>query len=422
MRRPTDPAAREPGATALTLDQIFEATARRHPTRIAVQDGWNQLTYAQTDRQATRLASALVRGGVQLGDPLIVHCENHRHALVAQLAVLKAGGVCVSAPRTPYRGGLPAAARKSASRAVLCSRSTYDEEVRGIPSLALDDPVTWRKIASAPPEPTLPRSAPEGAAYLLLSGDPTATDHGRLIDHRSWIRSAADRSRRIGVAPQTVAIAEPPMSPAALAAMWWAFSRGATLHTAPWQDDERWPLTGGPDSAAVLTPDAYARHLAETPGVLPSRRSAVDPAAVVLIGGPSSRHIVARHFRTRPGTRLWAEFAPVDGSMPWTAQELFACDANRPYALGVGGPVPPMLLRLLGPAGETLPRERSGELVAIGPSGLLEDVHRSGWYGCWTPENTLDLTGRRRPYADGAGVRGPIRHDSPVHPTEREAI
>jgi hypothetical protein len=148
----------------------------------------------------------------------------------------------------------------------------------------------------------------------------------------------------------------------------------------------------------------------------------VDPAAVVLIGGPSSRDIVARHFHTRPGTRLWAEFAPAEGSVPWTAQELFASDADRPYALGVGGPVPPVLLRVLGPAGESLPRERSGELVAIGPSGLPEDVHRSGWYGYWTSENTLDLTGRRRPYDHVAGVSGTSRPDSPAHFAEMEAI
>ncbi|MDJ0463797.1 AMP-binding protein [Streptomyces sp. H27-C3] len=397
LRRPTQLSARQPEATGLTLDQVFATIAQHHPTRIAVQDGWSQLTYGQTDRQATQLAAALVQGGVQLGDPLFVHCENHRHALVAQLAVLKAGGVCVPTPRAPYEGGLPAAARQISARAVLCSRSTYDKDVGSIPSLALDDPATWRRIASAAPEPTLPRSAPEAAAYLLLGGDTSPTAHGRLIDHRSWLRSAADRSRRIGSEPQTVTIDEPPMSPAALAAMWWAFSRAGTLHTAPWQSDGQWPLTGGPDSAAVLTPADYAHHLATEPTDLPPQGSAVNPAAVVLIGGPCSRDIIARHFRARPGTRLWAEFAPADGSVPWTAQELLAGDANRPSTLDVGGPVPPVLLRVLGPAGETLPRHRHGELVAIGPSRLSEDVHRSGWYGHWTPENTLDLTGRQRP-------------------------
>ncbi|MDX3062209.1 MULTISPECIES: AMP-binding protein [Streptomyces] len=422
--RPAELAGAHPAGGAPTLDQVFSATARRYPTRIAVQDGWNQLTYARTDRQAGRLASALVRGGVQLGDPLIVHCGNHRHALVAQLAVLKAGGVCVPAPRTACRGGLPAAARQTMARAVLCSRSTYDEDVRGIPSLALDDPVTWRKIASAPAEPTLPRSTPEGAAYLLPGRGTDVTGDGRLVDHRSWLRSAADRSRRTGGAPPTVTIDEPPLSPVALAATWWACSTGGTLRTAPWQEDGTWPLTGGRESAAVLTPARYARGLATAApvrGTPPPRGSAAGPGTVVLIGGPSSRDLVARHFRARPGTRLWAEFAPGGGAVPWTAQELHPHDAYRPYALGVGSPVPPVLLRVVGPGGAPLPHGRSGELVAIGPSGLPEDVHHSGWYGHWTPENTLDVT-RRRPYADGAGPDVPIRLDEPADYAEMEVM
>ncbi|MFB8121140.1 AMP-binding protein [Streptomyces sp. NPDC056465] len=416
----TDRSAETAGAhsagCASTLDQVFSATARRYPTRVAVQDGWNQLTYARTDRQATRLASALVRGGVQLGDPLIVHCGNHRHALVAQLAVLKAGGVCVPAPHTARRGALPAAARQTMARAVLCSRSTYDEDVRGIPSLALDDPATWRKIASAPAEPTLPRSAPEGAAYLLPGRGTGPTGPGRLVDHRSWLAAAADRTRRTGGAPLSVTIDEPPLSPVALAATWWACSTAGTLRTAPWQEDAAWPLTGGRRSAALLTPARYARGLAAASpaGSTPlPRGSAPGPGTVVLIGGPSSRDLVARHFRARPGTRLWAEFAPDEGAVPWTAQELFPRDADRPYALGVGSPVPPVLLRVVGPGGAPLPHGRSGELVAVGPSGLPEDVHRSGWYGLWTPENTLDVT-RRRPYTDGTGPDVPIRLDEPA--------
>ncbi|WP_412080382.1 AMP-binding protein [Streptomyces sp. SCL15-6] len=74
-REPTLPSRDGPPA-ALALDQIFAHTAGNHPNRVAIQDGWHRLTYAQADRQAVRLASALVRGGVQLGDPLVVRCEN----------------------------------------------------------------------------------------------------------------------------------------------------------------------------------------------------------------------------------------------------------------------------------------------------------------------------------------------------------
>ncbi|MFI2435495.1 AMP-binding protein [Streptomyces sp. NPDC018693] len=395
--RPLPPAGGQP--PALTLDQVFAHTAHRHPRRVAIQDGWHRLTYAQAERQALRLASALVLGGVQLGDPLVVHCDNHRQALVAQLGVLKAGGVCVPALRGP--GGVAAAARHTGARAVLCSRATYDRGVTGIPSMALDDRHTWRKIAAAPLEPALPRSCPESGAHLLFHTRGAA----RLIDHRSWLRSAADRSHRAGMPAGTVTVDQAPMSRTALAAMWWAFSSGATLHTAPWNPDPVWPLVGAGDSVAVLAPDEYARHLDALP---PHRGRAATgtgaPGTVVLIGSPCSRALVNRHFAIRPGTRLWSEFAPTDGAVPWTAHELFADDGVRPHEPGAGSPVPPVRLRVVGARGESLPQGAVGAIVAIGPPWFPEDVQHSGWYGCWTSDHTLDITGR------------PPREPGPEHP------
>jgi non-ribosomal peptide synthetase component F len=404
-REPTLPSRDGPPA-ALALDQIFAHTARNHPNRVAIQDGWHRLTYAQADRQAVRLASALVRGGVQLGDPLVVRCENHRQGLVAQLAVLKAGGVCVPAPHGP--GGTAAAVRATGARAVLCSRSTYDPAVNGAPSLALDDPATWRKIASVPVEAALSRSSAEGGAHLLLDRD----GRERLIDHRSWLRSAADRSRRAGVPGGTVTIDQEPASPAALAAMWWAYSCGAMLHTAPWDQDPGWPLTGAHDSVTVLTPEEYADRLdAGPPPERPTVRTAGGPGAVVLIGGPCTRRLVSRHFAARPGTRLWSEFAPTDGAVPWSAQELFARDGGRPHEPGAGSSVPPLRLRVAGAGGESLPQGAVGSIVATGPPWWPEDVQYSGWRGCWTPDHTLDLTGR--------AARGPGRDDRPAAPAAR---
>ncbi|UED88044.1 AMP-binding protein [Streptomyces profundus] len=385
----------------LTLDQVFSRTARDHPGRVAIQEGWHQLTYDRTELQAVRLASALVLGGVQLGDALIVHCANHRQALVAQLAVFKAGAVCVPPPDRP--GGLATLARATGARAVLCSRATYDGTFRDIPSLALDDPATWRKIAAVPEEPALPRSSPEGVAHLLPDRDGGA----RLVDHRSWLRSAAGRGDRVGTPTGTVATSAGPLSRLGLAAMGWAVSSGATLHTASWNpDDEQWPLTASGDCVAVLTPEKYAALLERGPR--PTRRGngrggagGSGPRAVVLVGEPCSRELAARHFAVRPRSRLWAEFAPTDGALPWTAHEITARDARSSYEPGAGSPVPPVQLHIAGPGGETLPRGARGEIVAMSPPWFPEDVQHSGWHGCWTPDHTLDITARPpRPRAD----------------------
>ncbi|NUR29659.1 MAG: AMP-binding protein, partial [Catenulispora sp.] len=80
-------------AGQLTLDAMFARVAARRPDHTAVRVGTGRLTYRGAEQHARQLASLLVLGGVQLGDPVIVACADHRRALVAQLAVLKAGGV-----------------------------------------------------------------------------------------------------------------------------------------------------------------------------------------------------------------------------------------------------------------------------------------------------------------------------------------
>ncbi|MHC5908686.1 hypothetical protein ACVNF4_33135, partial [Streptomyces sp. S6] len=131
-----------------------------------------------------------------------------------------------------------------------------------------------------------------------------------------------------------------------------------------------------------------------------------DPGTVVLIGEPGTRELVVRHFAARPATRLWSEFAPTDGLMPWTAHELLARDGGRPHEPDAGSPVPPVRLRVTGPGGETLPPGQAGVIVASGPSWWPEDVEYSGWRGRWTPDHTLDITGRPARSAVPAGRFG----------------
>ncbi|WP_326595154.1 AMP-binding protein [Streptomyces sp. NBC_01803] len=419
-------------AESLTLDQIFARSARRFASRIAVQEGRHRLTYAQAERHATQLASALVRGGAQLGDALIVHCESHRQALVAQLAVLKAGGVCVPVSRSPGGPEVLRLAEWSGARAILCSRSTY---VHGggpgtrVASLVLDDPATWRKIAGVAAEPALPRSGPEEAAHLVFH-----RASGRLVDHRTWGSSLAARVRRVGRAARTVIIDEPPMAPLALAAMWWAFAGGGTLRTRSPAVDLSWPVVGGVSDAVVLSPERYARTLAaagggRTPG--PGR----EPGTIVLFGGgPCASGLVARHFAVRPGTALWAEFAPRGGPVPWTAQRLLPRDPARAGHQEVGRPVSPVRVRVIGLDGQALPPGRIGEVVAAGPAWPFEDSWRtgrsaravpgpegasllsSGWYGRWSSDQTLEVVGRRLPES---GPTNRLRPPTPSTAPER---
>ncbi|MFJ8133189.1 AMP-binding protein [Streptomyces hydrogenans] len=363
--RPARAAAGPPPPSQDTLDGRFTHIARRRPKAVAVQEPGGELTFAQADLWASRLASMLMHGGVQLGDPVIVHCDDHRQSLVAQLAVLKAGGVCVPAALGLGTRELRAIGTLSAASTVLCSRSTQKAAwARRYTTLALDDPETWRRITTHRLDTALPLSHPAEAAYLLLSHEGPGAPTGHLVDHRAWRLAVDERIRTAGPAPGRVHVAGPPSSPAVLSAMWWAFASGASVRTMPRPGSPAGG--GGTPCAAVCTPEEYATLL----DALPLR-----PRLVQLVGGPAPADLVTRHFAALPGTRLRADFAPTDGVLPWTSRELTP-PGTAPHALGT--PVPQVRIRVVDDHGRALASDRPGELCATGPALPFTVVHRPG--------------------------------------------
>ncbi|MFZ4302285.1 AMP-binding protein [Streptomyces cinereoruber] len=357
-------AAGPPQPSQDTLDGRFTQLARHRPEAVAVLEPGGELTFAKADLWASRLASMLMHGGVQLGDPVIVHCDDHRQSLVAQLAVLKAGGVCVPAAHGLDTRELHAVGTLSAASTVLCSRSTQEAWARRHTTLALDDPEAWRRITTHRLEPALPLSHAAEAAYLLRSHEGSGAPTGHLVDHRAWRLAVDERIRTAGPAPHRVHVAGPPSSPAALSAMWWAFASGASLRTMPRPGT---PAGGGGTlCAAVCTPEEYA-NLLDT--------IQLRPGLVQLVGGPVPADLVTRHFAALPGTRLRADFAPTDGVLPWTSRELTPPGA-APHTLG--SPVPQVRIRVIDDRGRATAPDQPGELCATGPSLPFTVVHHPG--------------------------------------------
>ncbi|GGY75896.1 AMP-binding protein [Streptomyces omiyaensis] len=398
LPRPAAPAP--PPPSPATLDGGFARAALRRPDAVAVQDAGGALTYARADQWAARLASMLMHRGVQLGDPVIVHCDDHRQALVAQLAVLKAGGVCVPAAHGLGPRELRAVGTLSGATTVLCSSSTRAAWGRAHTALALDDPETWRRITAHRLEPSLPLSHPAEAAYLLRAHGGPGAPAGHLVDHRAWRLAVAERIRTSGPAPRRVHVTGPPSGPAALSAMWWAFAAGASLRAVP---PSGTPAGGdGTPCAAVLTPEEYATLLDALP---------VRPRLVQLVGGPVPADLVRRHFDVLPHARLRADFAPTDGVLPWTSRELTA-PGTAPHTLG--SPVSEVQVRVVDDRGVPLATGRPGELCATGPALPFSTVHgpghpapadhdtpllRSGVAARRLPDGTLELAEPAEPVA-----------------------
>lgn len=398
----TVPARKTAAARPFTLDSVFSRAARRNPTAVAVRDPAGHLSYGGAENRAMQLATGLVRHGVQLGDPVVVHCADHRQSLVAQLAVLKAGGVCVPVPADFGRQAATRAFEVSGAQVVLCSTATRAGLPADVQVVVLDDARTWARLDALPVDPALPRSGPMDATYLMVD-----ERGGQLVDHRAWQCMLASRVQQIGPAPGAVAVRQAPGGARTLSAMWWAFASGGTLLGRTRESDLAQGLGSG--VAALLSPEEYDRVLTAA-----DEQSGEAPAMVVLLGGPSPEKLVERHVARYASSPLWGEFAPVGGVLPWTVRQLGAGGRTVPAGASVGSPMPNVYVRVLDRAGRVLPPGRVGELCATGPALPFDRVggwearltdpdpdrallHRSSWLGRWRADGTLELTGPRRP-------------------------
>ncbi|MFE3761188.1 AMP-binding protein [Streptomyces sp. NPDC059104] len=391
-----DPA---PAGSVRTLDGLFSRAARRRPRSIAVRDGPHGLSYGTADTLSTQLATELLVADVQLGDPVVVHCSDHRQALIAQLGVMKAGGVCVPVPRDLSTGQSRRIALVSGADTVLCSRATREAwDHAGCRRFLLDDPELWRRVTARPVDRALPRSAPEEPAYLLPAQEAGEWNSGHLVDHRAWHLAMAARAEQIGPAGRTVAVAEQPVGPATLSAMWWAFGSGSTLHARPGGLD-----AGPAGDTAVYESSRYARALDSPAGESRSPR----PRTVVLVGAPCAPEVVARHVAILPGTALRAEFAPGGCVLPWAVSTYRPGQDTPSGGSRVVGAAPGVRLSVRGALGENLRTGQAGEVCARGRTLPFDVIGagsapgrggfllRSGFAGRRNQDGDVELTGSR---------------------------
>lgn len=79
----------------MQVEQFLERSAARFPDKVALVCGEERLTYAEVDRESTRLAHALLQAGVERGDRVVVFLPNSVQAVLSIFAILKAGAVFV---------------------------------------------------------------------------------------------------------------------------------------------------------------------------------------------------------------------------------------------------------------------------------------------------------------------------------------
>ncbi|HEV2147847.1 MAG TPA: amino acid adenylation domain-containing protein [Longimicrobiaceae bacterium] len=351
---------------------LVERQAALTPDAVAVRFRDRELTFAELDARAGRLARSLRVLGVGPEVCVGVHAHRTPELLVGLLAVLKAGGAYV--PLDPAQPARRLAAMLEDARApVLLTERALSASLpeHGARVVFLDEE------PPAGPEASAAEAGPGNLAYVLYTSGSTGRPKGVMVPHQGlvnyllWSAEAYDLAGR-GGAPVHSSIGFDLTVTSLLAPL--VAGRTVTL-LAEEEGVEGLgaALLGGTEfGAAKLTPS----HLRVLERQLPAG-AAVGTAALVIGGEALYAEDLASWRERHPGVRLINEYGPTETVVGCCVYEV---DARTPAtgSVPIGRPVANTRLYVLDEAMEPVPAGVVGELyvggagVARGYAGLAD--------------------------------------------------
>ncbi|AIY42364.1 Peptide synthetase [Collimonas arenae] len=432
-------ATRAEYATTL-LPQLFETQAEQTPQALAVEQGLQQLSYAELNRQANQLAHYLRELGVQPEDRVAICVERSVAMVVGMLAVLKAGAAYVPLDPAYPADRLTHMLSDSAPRVVLTQGGISGawQQVRA--TIAADLPVldlrapSWTGYPQHNPDSS--HMAPSDLAYVIYTSGSTGLPKGVMVEHRNlvnlvhWHCDAFD----VKAGQRTSCVARLGFD-AAVWEIWPALSAGASL-LLPERDD---------DAATVL---AWWRQQSLDVGFLPTPMA--EYALRNGIVNPQLRHLLTGGDRLRYAPQnglpfsLINNYGPTEATVVATSGRLTSDDG----ILHIGRPIANTQVYLLDAQGEPVPVGVTGELY-IGGAGVARGylnqselteqrfvpdrfssvsgarLYKSGDLARWQADGTLVYLGRNDFQVKLRGFRielGEIEAQLAAHPAISETV
>ncbi|WP_213938235.1 non-ribosomal peptide synthetase [Pseudomonas sp. dw_612] len=181
------------------LQDAFEAQVLRTPDATALVFGEQQLSYAELNAQANRLARHLRGLGVQADTRVAVCVEPSLAMVVGLLAVLKAGGAYLPMdPSYPFER-LAYLLGDCVPIAVLAHAATREIlPVTSCPVVDLDvDAPHWCRLPDD--NPRFAGLGPRHLAYLIYTSGSTGQPKGVMVEHRNVVNQSRCVARHYGL-------------------------------------------------------------------------------------------------------------------------------------------------------------------------------------------------------------------------------
>ncbi|GLB05940.1 nonribosomal peptide synthase [Aspergillus tubingensis] len=190
--------ANVPGIWEECFHDVIERHATNRPHSLAV-DAWDtKLTYADLVREARLLAAYLQQRGVGPGSVVPISFERSGAALVAMLAVSKAGGAFVSVPPNLPVGRLDAILDVIEAPFVVTWTKYESFWAERLPTLPIDN---YPKPAADATVEALGK--PEDLFYVIFTSGSTGRPKGCMLSHSNWLNGALRNAPSWKYGPQS---------------------------------------------------------------------------------------------------------------------------------------------------------------------------------------------------------------------------
>ncbi|MER6082184.1 amino acid adenylation domain-containing protein [Streptomyces sp. NPDC001833] len=362
LTRYNDTAADSPSAT---LPELFAARAARTPDAVAVVADGTEVTYAELDARANRLAHHLAGRGVGPESVVGVCLERGAGLVVALLAVLKAGAAYLPVDPEQPAERIAGTLADADAVCVLTTSALAGALPAGAPRLVLDDPSTARETerqpATAPPTGPLP----EHPAYVIFTSGSTGRPKGVVVPHSGIVNRLTWMQHRYGLTPADRVLQKTPFGfDVSVWEFFWPLLEGATLVTA---------CPGGHRDPAYVA-ELVREQRVTTAHFVPSMLEVflAEPTAavrtglrrVICSGEALPAHVRTRFFDLLPDTELHNLYGPTEASVDVTAWE---CRPGHTSAtVPIGLPVANTRVYALDGTLRPVPEGTSGELYLEG--------------------------------------------------------
>ncbi|MFF0591650.1 amino acid adenylation domain-containing protein, partial [Streptomyces sp. NPDC003781] len=433
------------------LPVLFEAQVARTPDATAVVHGDIELTYAELNARANRLARLLVEQGAGPERLVALALPRSIDQVVAVYATVKAGAAYL--PVDPEYPADRIAYMLDDARpvCVLTSADTVDLLPGGLPALVLDDPGLRASLADRRPATDLgdaDRTAPLGLshpAYVIYTSGSTGRPKGVLIPHDAIVnRLAWMQAKHPQRAGDRILQKTPTGFDVSVWEFFWALQVGATLVVAD---------PGGHRDPAYLVEVIRAQRVT-TLQFVPSMLAVflAEPTAstcttlhTVILGGEATSLELAEKFRETLDSGLFNLYGPTEASIDVT-RWVVRHEPGAP-SVPIGAPVWNTRAYVLDERLRPVPAGVPGELYVsgvqlargyVGKPGLTADrfvanpydpagrrMYRTGDLVRWRADGNIEFLGRTDFQVKIRGFRvelGEVESAVAAHPAVAQAV